>query len=78
MAYPQRTNDGMVIPDSTKLNPKADSFSLYLNYVANQILTNMLPKSKLENKLHKSIRDKIHKDDKTQKEKETDNPKVAE
>jgi hypothetical protein len=67
----------MVIPDSTKLNPKADSFSLYLNYVANQILTNMLPKSKLENKLHKTIRDKTHKDDKVKKDKEAENAKIA-
>lgn len=49
----------MIIPDSsggTKGNPRADSFSLYLNFVADTILKNILPKSKLENKLHKTIR----------------------
>lgn len=38
IAYPVRTNDGMVIPDSNKVNPRADSFSLYLNFVADRIL----------------------------------------
>ena len=58
LAYPLRTNDGMVIPDSKKVNPRADSYSLYLNFVADRILQNILPKSKLDNKLHKTIRDK--------------------
>lgn len=58
IAYPLRTNDGMIIPDPSKNNPRADSFSLYLNFVADKILTNVLPKSKLDNKLHKTIRDK--------------------
>lgn len=35
LAFPMRSNDGMIIPDSGKLNPRADSFSLYLNFVAN-------------------------------------------
>lgn len=59
IAYPLKTNDGMVIPDSNtaqKGNPRADSFSLYLNFVADTILKNILPKSKLDNKLHKTIR----------------------
>lgn len=51
LAYPQRTNDGMVITESNKLNPRADSFSLYLNYVADKILTNLLPKTKLETRM---------------------------
>ena len=51
LAFPMRSNDGMVIPDSGKQNPRADSFSLYLNFVANQMLTNLLPKSKLDTKL---------------------------
>jgi len=49
----------MVIPDSAtanKGNPRADSFSLYLNFVADNILKSILPKSKLDNKLHKTIR----------------------
>lgn len=58
IAYPLRTNDGMILPDSSKSNPRADSFSLYLNFVADKILTNILPKSKLDNKLHKTIREK--------------------
>ena len=48
----------MVIPDSHKLNPRADSFSLYLNYVADKVLSNLLPKSKLEGKLHKTVKDR--------------------
>jgi len=43
-----RSNDGMMIPNSGKANPRADSFSLYLFFVANQILTNLLPKTKLD------------------------------
>ena len=59
IAYPLRTNDGMIIPDANqtqKGNPRADSFSLYLNFVADTILKNILPKSKIENKLHKTSR----------------------
>ncbi len=51
IAYPLRTNDGMIIPDSQLQakggNPRADSFSLYLNFVADTILKNILPKSKI-------------------------------
>lgn len=56
LAFPLRTNDGMVIPDTNKMNPRADSYSLYNNYVANQMLMNILPKSKLDHKLHKTMR----------------------
>ena len=56
LAYPLRTNDGMVLKDPNKANPRADSFSLYLHFVADTILKNVLPKSKLDNKLHKTIR----------------------
>jgi hypothetical protein len=48
LAFPVRTNDGMVIPEAGKPNPRADSFSLYSNYVANTILSNLLPKSKID------------------------------
>lgn len=58
IAYPLRTNDGMIIPDAGKTNPRADSFSLYLNFVADRILQNVLPKSRLDNKLHKTIRER--------------------
>ena len=53
IAFPMRTNDGMMMPDPGKLNPRADSFSLYQNFVAKTMLQNLLPKSKNENKLHK-------------------------
>jgi hypothetical protein len=61
IAYPLRTNDGMIIPDAQQIqqkggNPRADSFSLYLNFVADTILKNILPKTKIENKLHKTLR----------------------
>jgi hypothetical protein len=60
LAFPMRSNDGMIIPDSGKVNPRADSFSLYLNFVANQMLSNLLPKSKIDSKLHKISRgDKV-------------------
>jgi len=58
IAYPLRTNDGMIIPDGGKANPRADSFTLYLNFVADKILQNVLPKNKLDNKLHKTIRER--------------------
>ena len=53
LAFPLRTNDGMAHPDKDKVNanPRADSYSLYLNYVANQVLMNLLPHSKLMSKL---------------------------
>ncbi len=56
IAYPTRTNDGMTIPEAGKANPRADSFSLYAGWVANRILLNVLPKSLLENKLHRTMR----------------------
>ena len=56
IAYPIRTNDGMMRPDKGKVNPRADSFSLYCNWVANRVLMNLLPKSVLDNKLQKIVR----------------------
>jgi hypothetical protein len=56
IAFPIRTNDGMVIADKNKANPRADSYSLYLNWVAKTVLDNILPKSKLLSKLQKTIR----------------------
>ena len=56
IAFPIRTNDGMVIADKNKPNPRADSYSLYLNFVAKTILDNMLPKSKMYSKLQKTTR----------------------
>lgn len=57
LAFPQRSNDGMVLQEQGKVNPRADSFSLYLNYVANQMLSSLLPKLKLETKLVKALRE---------------------
>lgn len=42
----------MVMPEFGKPNPRADSFSLYSNYVANTLLQNLLPKSKIDMKSH--------------------------
>ena len=35
LAYPLRTNDGMIVSEAGTVNPRADSFSLYSNFVAN-------------------------------------------
>jgi hypothetical protein len=56
IAYPTLTNDGMMRPDGGKVNPRADSFSLYCNWVANRVLMNILPKTLLDNKLHRTLR----------------------
>ena len=46
----------MILPEAGKVNPRADSFSLYMNYVANTLLANLLPKTRLQNKNHRTIR----------------------
>jgi hypothetical protein len=51
LAFPVRTNDGMTCPDPTKPQPRADSYSLYLNFVANTVLKQLVPKYQLESKL---------------------------
>ena len=56
LAFPMRSNDGQMIPVQGKPNPRADSYALYLNFVANTMLQNLLPKNKLDNKLQKTIR----------------------
>ena len=43
----------MIYPDPKQPYPKADSFSLYCNWIANRMLLNILPKTNLNNKLHK-------------------------
>lgn len=54
IAYPVRTKDGMTACDPKLPNPRADSFSLYMNYVGDMILKGLLPKVKLvKNTLHK-------------------------
>ena len=56
LAYPVRTNDGMILNEAGKANPRADSFSLYMNYVANTLLSNLLPKNRLAIKNHRTVR----------------------
>jgi hypothetical protein len=58
VGYPVRTKDGMVMKDnkSNMINPRADSFSLYLNFVADMILKGILPKNRLmKNVVHKVL-----------------------
>jgi len=33
IAYPVRTKDGMMVSNPNMTNPRADSFSLYMNFV---------------------------------------------
>ena len=56
IAFPLRTNDGAVMPEPGKINPRADSFSLYMHYVAKTLLSNLLPKTRLSNKNQITIR----------------------
>jgi hypothetical protein len=51
LAYPTKTNDGRIVPEAGRQNPRADSFSLYLNYVGTKVLDSLLPKSKLSSKV---------------------------
>lgn len=49
IAYPTKTNDGIKNPlFSAKINPRADSFSLYCGWVANKLLSNLIPKTVLD------------------------------
>ena len=56
IAYPTVTNDGMMRADRDKINHRADSFSLYCNWVANRVLLNLLPKTMLDTKLQRTLR----------------------
>lgn len=60
------------MPEVGKPNPRADSFSLYLNYVGNKILDNLLPKSKLGSKVHYVYTDKALK----KRRKEEENKRI--
>lgn len=53
LAYPQRTNDGKTKIEVFTKNPRADSFTMYLNIVSKKLLENFLPKSKLDSKINK-------------------------
>jgi hypothetical protein len=48
IAYPTKTNDGIKNSMPGKINPRADSFSLYCGWVANKLLSNLLPKTVLD------------------------------
>lgn len=47
VGYPVRTKDGSGIELNPFKNPRADSFSLYMNVVADIMLKNLLPKKKI-------------------------------
>ena len=54
IAYPVRTKDGMMANNPNMKNPRADGFSLYMNFVGDTILKTLLPKSKMiKNSIHK-------------------------
>jgi len=56
LAYPTRTNDGMIRRAGGKPDPRADSFSLYCGWIGNRVLQNILPKAQLEGKLQRTMR----------------------
>lgn len=47
VGYPVRTKDGTGVQLEPFKNPRADSFSLYMNFVGDVLLKNLLPKTKL-------------------------------
>ena len=47
IGYPVRTKDGSGYELNPYKNPRADSFSLYMNVVGDLILKSLLPKTKL-------------------------------
>ncbi len=47
VGYPVRTKDGAGAKTDPFKNPRADSFSLYMNFVGDLLLKNLLPKNKL-------------------------------
>lgn len=54
IGYPVRTKDGMMVTNPTVSNPRADGFSLYMNFVGDSILKSVVPKSKvLKSTIHK-------------------------
>lgn len=56
VGYPLRTKDGSGIDMNPFKNPRADSFSLYMNVVADILLKNILPKTKISSStLHTEI-----------------------
>lgn len=59
LAFPTRTSDGKSLPEAGRVNPRADSFSLYLNYVGTKVLDSLLPKTKLLTKVHYVYNDRL-------------------
>ena len=56
VGFPVRTKDGLIGQKDQINNPRADSFSLYMNAVGDQLLKNLLPKKKLAaNTQHKEL-----------------------
>lgn len=56
IGYPVRTKDGMISLAPGKNNPRADSFSLYMNFVGDTILKGVLPKQKfVKNTIHRIL-----------------------
>ena len=47
VGYPVRTKDGLGIELNPFKNPRADSFSLYMNVDGDLLLKSLLPKAKL-------------------------------
>jgi hypothetical protein len=47
VGFPVRTKDGCSINLNPFKNPRADSFSLYMNIVGDILLKNLLPKKKI-------------------------------
>ncbi len=47
VGFPVRTKDGSGIELNPFKNPRADSFSLYMNIVGDILLKNLLPKKKI-------------------------------
>jgi hypothetical protein len=47
VGYPVRTKDGSGVELNPFKNPRADSFSLYMNIVGDILLKNLLPKKKI-------------------------------
>ena len=52
VGYPVRTKDGVGTELNPFKNPRADSFSLYMNVVGDILLKNLLPKPKLALQMH--------------------------
>lgn len=59
IGYPVRTKDGMIASNPSISNPRADGFSLYMNFVGDNILKSVIPKLYIKSKMVKSTVHKI-------------------